>query len=114
MHACIHTPVCLVAVQTFGTVTHMPPELLMEGKLTYAADVFAFGVLLWSMFTSLRPWQGLQRTQVRPQSAPAPASTACYWPLTTTSLVGITALTVHSLLALHVKRQEHGLMVWDT
>lgn len=42
----------------------MPPELLMEGKLTKAADVFAFGVLLWSMFTAWRPWQGLSRTQV--------------------------------------------------
>ena len=29
-----------------GTVTHMPPELLMDGILTKAADVYAFGVLL--------------------------------------------------------------------
>ena len=29
-----------------GTVTHMPPELLMNGILTKAADVYAFGVLL--------------------------------------------------------------------
>ena len=42
----------------------MPPELLMEGKLTKAADVFAFGVLLWSMLMGRLPWQGLQRTQV--------------------------------------------------
>lgn len=50
-------------LQTFGTVTHMPPELLMEGKLTKAADVFAFGVLLWSMCMGRLPWQGFQRTQ---------------------------------------------------
>lgn len=32
-----------VNTTTYGTVTHMPPELLMEGKLTKAADVWAFG-----------------------------------------------------------------------
>ena len=30
---------------TMGTVTHMPPELLMEGKLSPSADVYAFGAL---------------------------------------------------------------------
>ena len=33
-----------VNTMTFGTVTHMPPELLMDGKLTKAADVWAFGM----------------------------------------------------------------------
>ena len=28
-------------------VTHMPPELLVHGKLSKAADVYAFGILLW-------------------------------------------------------------------
>ena len=32
---------------TMGTVTHMPQELLMEGKLSPAADVYAFGALAW-------------------------------------------------------------------
>jgi len=40
-----------VDTDTYGTVTHMPPELLMEGKLSKAADVYAFGVLLWEMYT---------------------------------------------------------------
>lgn len=26
-------------------VTHMPPELMEEGKLTYAVDIYAFGTL---------------------------------------------------------------------
>ena len=33
---------------TMGTVTHMPPELLLEGKLSPAADVYAFGERLAS------------------------------------------------------------------
>ena len=28
---------------TYGTATHMPPELLMHGTLTTAVDVYAFG-----------------------------------------------------------------------
>ena len=40
-----------VDTDTYGTVTHMPPELLMEGKLTKSADVYAFGVLLWELYT---------------------------------------------------------------
>jgi Protein tyrosine and serine/threonine kinase len=30
-------------------VTHMPPELMLQQKLTTAADVFSFGVLLWEV-----------------------------------------------------------------
>lgn len=30
-------------------VTHMPPELLTEGHLSKAADVYSFGVMLWEM-----------------------------------------------------------------
>jgi ElaB/YqjD/DUF883 family membrane-anchored ribosome-binding protein len=30
-------------------VTHMPPELLRDGQLSKAVDVYAFGVLLWEM-----------------------------------------------------------------
>ena len=32
--------------KSFGSVTHMPPELLADGTLSKAADVYAFGVLL--------------------------------------------------------------------
>jgi Protein tyrosine and serine/threonine kinase len=30
-------------------VTHMPPELLSEGQLSKAADVYSFGVMLWEL-----------------------------------------------------------------
>jgi hypothetical protein len=32
-----------------GTITHMPPEMLEHGICSKAADVYAFGVLLWQV-----------------------------------------------------------------
>ena len=43
---------------TFGTVSHMPPELLADGTLTKAADVYAFGVLVWEMYNGTRAFVG--------------------------------------------------------
>lgn len=34
------------------------------GKLSKSADVYAFGVLLWEMWTGQRPWSGLGQMQV--------------------------------------------------
>jgi serine/threonine protein kinase len=31
----------------------MPPELLSEGRLSKAADVYSFGVMLWEMCAKL-------------------------------------------------------------
>eukprot|EP00891_Asterochloris_glomerata_P005705 jgi/Astpho2/5705/gw1.00079.187.1_t len=53
-----------IETDTFGTVTHMPPELLMDGILTKAADVYAFGVLLWEMYTAEKPWAGCRHVQI--------------------------------------------------
>ncbi|KAK9811611.1 hypothetical protein WJX72_006916 [[Myrmecia] bisecta] len=53
-----------VKTVSFGTVTHMPPELLREGRLSKAADVYAFGVLLWSMYIGQRPWGELRHVQI--------------------------------------------------
>jgi serine/threonine protein kinase len=36
-----------IATQTMGTITHMPPELIREGRMSLAADVYAFGVIVW-------------------------------------------------------------------
>jgi len=47
-----------ISANMFGTISHMPPELLMDGRLTFASDVWAFGVLMWEMFTGERAYQG--------------------------------------------------------
>jgi hypothetical protein len=47
-----------------GTLSHMAPEVLADGLLTKAADVFSFGVLLWEMYTGLRAWRGRPAAQI--------------------------------------------------
>jgi serine/threonine protein kinase len=54
----------LLHASSYGTITHMPPELLARGLLGKAADVYSFGVLLWQMWTCSRPWAGLRHHQV--------------------------------------------------
>ncbi len=34
------------------------------GKLSKSVDVYAFGVLLWEMYTGQRPWSGLNPMQI--------------------------------------------------
>ncbi len=51
-------------INTYGTVTHMAPEVLLRGVSSKAADVFSFGVLLWALLTSSRPWAGLRHDAV--------------------------------------------------
>ena len=53
-----------VETKTYGTVTHMPPELLLDGKLSKSADVYAYGVLLFELFTAEKPWSGLRHAEV--------------------------------------------------
>ncbi|KAK9825995.1 hypothetical protein WJX74_003878 [Apatococcus lobatus] len=50
--------------KTYGTVTHMPPELMLNGCLSKAADVYSFGVLLWELYTGQRPWAGLRHAKI--------------------------------------------------
>ncbi len=49
---------------SYGTVTHAAPELLSEGRLTKASDVFAFGMLLWELVTGERLFADMHHMQV--------------------------------------------------
>jgi serine/threonine protein kinase len=47
---------------TFGTVSHMPLELIAHGRLSKAVDVYSMGVLLHEV----RPWLPVCRPGVTP------------------------------------------------
>ena len=35
-----------------GTLAYMPPELITDDALSFATDVYSFGILLWEMFAA--------------------------------------------------------------
>lgn len=50
--------------RTSHAVTHQPPELLSEGLLSTAADVWACGVLLFELAQGRLAWKGMRPSQV--------------------------------------------------
>jgi serine/threonine protein kinase len=42
----------------------MPPELLVAGKLTPAADVYSFGIMMWEMVSRMPPFHGLHHGEI--------------------------------------------------
>lgn len=47
-----------------GKVTHMPPEVIIEGLVSRASDAYSFGVLLWEMYTGQEPWAHMRPTSI--------------------------------------------------
>lgn len=41
-----------------GTLTHMAPEILMSGRISKAADVYAFGILMYETLTGQKAFKG--------------------------------------------------------
>ena len=70
-----------ISTATFGTVSHMSPELMADGLLTKAADVWSFGVMCWELYKSVRGervagWVGARLVAaVRDSSLPCTART---------------------------------------
>ena len=58
-------PEAIVGAPPYGTVTHMPPEVLVSGSGPSAAgDAWAFGVLLWELAHGSRAWASMSHAQV--------------------------------------------------
>ena len=43
---------------------YMPAELLMEGKMTKAADVYSFAMLMHELLTGQQLFEGMRQSQV--------------------------------------------------
>ncbi|CAL8464410.1 g3945 [Coccomyxa elongata] len=53
-----------VSTSTFGTAAYMPAELLMEGKMTKAADVYSFAMLMHELLTGQQLFEGMRQSQI--------------------------------------------------
>jgi serine/threonine protein kinase len=58
-------------VANAGTVSYCAPELLKQGKLTKAADVYSFAMMMWEIYTGTALFRGLNSSQARPPCLPA-------------------------------------------
>jgi serine/threonine protein kinase len=48
----LFVPVCsLLLLLPQGTMSHMAPEVMLQGRISKAADVYSFGISLWDLFT---------------------------------------------------------------
>ena len=43
-----------VSTQTYGTLAYQPAELLRDGKLTKAVDIYSFGMIMWELYSGRR------------------------------------------------------------
>ena len=53
-----------VETQSYGTASYAAPELLAEGKLTKAADIYSLGIIIWELLTGEELYPGLTAMQV--------------------------------------------------
>lgn len=53
-----------VHTRTMGTVTHMSPEMLRDGHMSYNGDVYAFGMIMYETLTGWAPFYGMSSSEV--------------------------------------------------
>ena len=47
-----------------GTVSYQPMEVLHDGRVTRASDVYSFGMIMLEMFTGVPVFEGYSSSQV--------------------------------------------------
>lgn len=63
-----------VSTRTYGTISFMPPELIRDAKLSKAADVYSYGILMWETYCSKTAYDGTPAATVLPPSTPSSPS----------------------------------------
>ncbi|WIA33746.1 hypothetical protein OEZ86_006861 [Tetradesmus obliquus] len=52
-----------------GTMSHMAPEVMLQGRISKAADVYSFGITLWDLFTGGHAYHGIPKALLGHQVA---------------------------------------------
>ncbi len=55
-----------VVTKTYGTIAFQPVELLRDGKLSKAVDVYSFAMLTWELYTGEHLYANSIPSQARP------------------------------------------------
>jgi hypothetical protein len=55
---CLLLVLLLLLLLLQGTMSHMAPEALLQGRISKAGDVYAYGITLWELFTGGQAYQG--------------------------------------------------------
>lgn len=77
-----------------GTAAYMAPELLQRGKMTRAADVYSFAMIMVELYTCKRLFEGLAQQQVPLHAGPAKSMSlahffaSCLWSTSAVRCVG--------------------------
>lgn len=53
-----------ISTSELGTITHMPPEMLMKNMLSPQADVWAFGIVAWEAYFGKKIYCGKKPPQI--------------------------------------------------
>jgi len=57
-------PHMLLETMSLATMAHLPPELLSNGTISVATDVYSFGMILWGLVSGTTPFGGLKRSEL--------------------------------------------------
>ena len=57
-----------VTTKTYGTIAFQPVELLRDGKLSKAVDVYSFAMITWEVYTGERIYADSIPSQARPRA----------------------------------------------
>eukprot|EP00884_Botryococcus_braunii_P014358 jgi/Botrbrau1/22923/Bobra.0030s0002.2 len=53
-----------ISTDSYGTVSYLAPETFTQGIIGKAADVYAFGVVMWEVVSHTRAWAGMLHAQI--------------------------------------------------
>ncbi len=85
-----------ISTHTYGTISYMPPELLSQGKMTRAADVYSFGMLSKSYVRKTVPFCSKNVVNASP-NLDALLRLVCY------TLVSVVLITCCLNMLIHIR-----------